>query len=420
MGLGAKLKKKIEKFFAIYPADREQKYKVIKVFNKRFMVRVSSKSKVNNAEEYAYMNNLPVEENKIAISAEYRDCGGAKLIAEEIIRRGLPYDVVWIANANILDHLDSFPSGIRMVMSGTLDALVEMATSKLWIDNKWRSRKIKKKENQVYVQLWHGASGIKKYGQERHDASRGELEAMKRDLAQVDYFISDSVWETEFYKRALDVYRIEELGQPKNDILYSSEQEKITAYVKRKLHIGADRKIVYYVPALAVSRDEIAYTLDFAMLRSALSVRFGGDWIVLTRIHLSGRRNGLFPENADVMDVSDYANPHELMVAAEVCVSDYASYIFDYLHTRKPAFLFASDYESYARKRGLYLPLSETPFSVAENNEMLAHCIETFDIDEYRAKVDAFLKKRGSKSDGHAAQRVVNFIQQIMAGNELV
>ena len=40
--------------------------------------------------------------------------------------------------------------------------------------------------------------------------------------------------------------------------------------------------------------------------------------------------------------------------------------------------------------------------------------IESFDIDQFKQKIDSFLQEKGSMEDGHASQRVVDLIEQIM------
>lgn len=56
-----------------------------------------------------------------------------------------------------------------------------------------------------------------------------------------------------------------------------------------------------------------------------------------------------------MVDVSGYPSVEELMVAADVLVSDYSSIFFDFALTGKPAVVYAPDLASYRDvERGLY------------------------------------------------------------------
>ena len=82
--------------------------------------------------------------------------------------------------------------------------------------------------------------------------------------------------------------------------------------------------------------------------------------------------------------------------------------------SRKPAFIYATDIEKYDNERGFYYPLTSTPFPVATNNEELTNNIENFDNENYKINVENFLKEKGCIEDGHASERVVDLIEEVM------
>ena len=104
----------------------------------------------------------------------------------------------------------------------------------------------------------------------------------------------------------------------------------------------------------------------------------------------------------------------ELLVVADVGITDYSSWICDYVLTKKPAFLYAKDIEDYNEERGFYYPLKDTPFLVAQNNEILNKNILSFQESVYKDKCDLFLKDRGCYENGLATIKVVNEIEKIM------
>ena len=76
---------------------------------------------------------LPVKRDKIVFNnfqgKGYGD--SPKFIAEEILRRKLPYDLVWLVN----DMTMEFPQGIRKVSLQSVRASYELSTAKVIISN---------------------------------------------------------------------------------------------------------------------------------------------------------------------------------------------------------------------------------------------------------------------------------------------
>ncbi len=111
-----------------------------------------------------------------------------------------------------------------------------------------------------------------------------------------------------------------------------------------------------------------------------------------------------------VIDVSGYADMQELIAAADIGITDYSSWIFDFMLTRRPAFIYAEDINDYIHSRGFYYSLRETPFLIADSNETLNNNIVQFDETAYLHKVDLFLKERGCYEKGNASERLTEFI----------
>ena len=118
-----------------------------------------------------------------------------------------------------------------------------------------------------------------------------------------------------------------------------------------------------------------------------------------------------------VIDVSDYEDIQELERIIEVGITDYSSWIVEYILRRKPGFTFATDVQNYAgHERELFFPLSAMPFPTSSDIDGLIRSIKEFDSEKYIAECDAFLKDKGSVDDGHASERVVGEIKKLMAG----
>ncbi|MCM1251500.1 MAG: CDP-glycerol glycerophosphotransferase family protein [Clostridium sp.] len=132
------------------------------------------------------------------------------------------------------------------------------------------------------------------------------------------------------------------------------------------------------------------------------------------RFHFHNKNNrnakNLFVNKDSVIDVSEYADMQELMAASDIGITDYSSWIFDFMLTRRPAFIYAEDINKYIHSRGFYYSIQETPFLIADSNEALNHNIINFDEKTYLRKVDLFLKERGCYETGNASERLTEFI----------
>ncbi len=370
--------------------------------------------------------NLPIEPNKIIFRNHLGSYGcNVKYICEEIIRQKLPYDLVWVVDKHILKFQKDYPKNVRLVMTGTSDATREYATARIWIESERRYEFVReglfKREGQTYIQTFHGSLGIKKTGPDRKDVLKGNLIVPKIDAAQIDYLVSNSTFTTEYLKRIFwNNGKILEVGHPRNDIFFQD-----SASVKRKVFgfygIPENKKIILYAPTLREDRDLTCYGLDFKRLVDAASKRFGGEYVVMLRLHpmIIDLKDKYQNDFDGIIDATDYSDMQELLVSTDIIVTDYSSCIYDFMLTRRPGFIFATDLKKYNNGRGLLFSLTSTPFPVATNNDELVDKIEAFDNGRYLEEVEAFLKGKGCVDDGHASGKVVELIKQIISGAEV-
>ena len=368
-----------------------------------------------------YYRNLPIENNKIVFRHHIGSYGcNVKYIAEEILKQKLPYDLVFVVNKNILKFMKDYPENVRLVMTNTQEAYKEYATAKIWIDSERRGAFIKKglfkRDGQKYIQTFHGSLGIKKTAPDREDVSQNAFRASIADALQIDYLISNSSYTSDFFRRIFwNNGIILETGHPRNDIFFK-DTSAVKENVYNKLNINANKKLILYAPTLRENRDLSHYELDFNKLADAFSKKFGGEYAVALRLHplILDLKNKYKLEFNDCINATDYSDIQELLCASDILITDYSSCIYDFMLQYKPGFIFATDRKEYEEGRGLYYPLTSTPFPVAENNEEMINNINDFDYEKYKIKVKEFLKEKGCIDDGNASKRVVEVIKSII------
>lgn len=344
-----------------------------------------------------------------------------RAIADEIIRQGLPWKLIWVARKDDIKNPSQFPPQLKLVLRGSYEFYEEAASSKIWIDNSvsLSYMDIPKKERQVLIETWHGSIGLKRF---ETNSDKRWIRKATACGQRTDYCLSNSTFETNLFRNTFwNNTEILEYGHARNDILLTENKErkgKIRDHVYRELNIPDGVHIAIYAPTFRDNKKSLApYSIDYRQLKESLENRFGGEWIILIRLHFEikrnlKKRNIVYPNY--VIDATNYSDIQDLLLVSEVGITDYSSWICDFVLTHRPAFFYATDLNEYYSERGFYYPLESTPFPLAENMDDLATAIETFDLESYRAKCSAFIADKGCIDDGHAAERAVEKIKELM------
>lgn len=348
-----------------------------------------------------------------------------KYIMKEILNQNLPFKMVWLCDKEIATKDDEFKSVQFIDFNNTKEKIKALATSKIWIDNAYKTSEIRngliKKKNQFYINTWHGSLGIKKLFWDSENISTHNdvfLKCLKKDFENCDLMFSNSKWEEEVYKSAFRYAgKIERVGHPRNDIFFEKDN-KSRKKVFKKYGISDNLKVALYIPTFRTSRTLECYDIDYKGLKDSLRERFSGEWIILTKFHPSNyshSKKALEKYFADI-DVTLYPDTQELLMASDVIISDYSSCMFDFMLTKRPCFIYATDIKEYNNDRGFYYPLEMAPFPVAVNNKELNFNILKFDYEKYKNEIEIFLKQKDVFEDGNASKRAVEIIKKMIFG----
>lgn len=338
-----------------------------------------------------------------------------RYIVEEILRQRLPVQIVWAVNPEATEsQRQEFPSGIHLVKRGSFEMYEEMAKAKIWIDNAlncvWDD--MPKKNGQIYMNTWHGSLGIK-----RLSGNRTWMMRAKRCRKVTDFCISNSVFEENVYRETFwpDTPYLR-YGHARNDILFHKEQQAvIRSDVCRYFDLRPEQKIMLYAPTFRDDMRTDCFEMDFDALKAALEQNFGGEWVILVRMHFKNRMSDtIFAERDWLKNATLFPDMQKLLAVVDAGITDYSSWAYDYVLTRRPLFIFATDIERYNNQRGFYYPLEETPFSIARSSEELCANIEAFEEMAYLNRIESFLNEKGCVEDGHASERIVAKIRDII------
>lgn len=427
------LRRKCKKAMAKGKKSLQRRSKKAKPFYKRLLKKLKKKSRklikrVRSSFFRFYlkhfyaktMRNNPIEKGKIMFFSFQGDytCN-PKYISQEILKRKLPWSQVWVTLGQPADVAETFPAGIKVVRFNTKEYYDELSRSQVWIDNAFNFPKgfIDKKEGQTYVQTMHGSLGLKKIGPDVvDDPKRNERGFLCGSLT--DICISNSSFETMVYRTSFwEKNHIVELGHARNDIFFvdDSEISGIRHKVFDYFETGPDIRLALYAPTFRKDNEDVEFeAIDFTRLKQALEERFGGEWIILNRAHHSSIRKSQISRLPYVLNANEYPDIQELMMAIDMGITDYSSWICDYVLTYKPGFLYTPDLDTYDQQRGFYYPLKEVPFPICCSNDELVEKILSFDQDAFKASTDRFLAARGCVDDGHASEHIVDMLIDVV------
>lgn len=344
--------------------------------------------------------------------------GHGKYITEQLLRQRLNLDIVWIVN----DLSKERPEGIRVIYEKNWKKYIyEMETAYIWIYDIIVPAYIRKRSEQLYIQVKHWSSiTLKKFYLEdlSTTCTEEEISLVKYNGENMDYIFSGSRFDEETCRKGFmfggTFIRI---GSPRSDVLFHSKG-KITVY--ERYHINREIKCALYAPTFRYVKTEkkkfFHIKLNFCMLKAALEQRFGGEWVILLRLHPSLAKLGRqVQKESYVIDTCDYNDSQELIAASDVTISDYSSIIFEPAFVYKPVFLFAPDLKDYVNKeRELLINYDTLPFPIAESNDEIVMNIKQFDQLAYQRQVERFFEHYEVHEDGHASERAAKFIMDLL------
>jgi len=355
----------------------------------------------------------PLQPHKI-VFCNYNGKGygcNPKYIAEELIRRHPDWDYVWLAK----DINTKLPKNVRAVEYDSKESIYELATAGVWIDNQRKLWFHRKRKKQFFIETWHGAGiPIKKIGADNPANFKNKpYEHTSKHMNKIaDCMISGSTSCSEIFHRAfLYTKEIINCGYPRNDIFFA-DVEKYRLKIRDYFGIEYNTKIAIYSPTYRKGRGVEKYTIDYSKLKESFEKRFGGEWVIMLRLHPTMREKAGTIICGDAIDASLYEDMQELMAGADAMISDYSSVITEIALLKKPVFLYANDISEYSDERDFYCDYRALPFPLSENLEELYLSIENFKEDVYLTGLDECFKQYGIIEQGTASKSVADMIDK--------
>lgn len=331
-----------------------------------------------------------------------------RLISELLHERRPQTDIVWVLEGAAMKRLgDALPGYIRTVHYRGRAAFAEHATARVWVDNFTKQNALNPVAGkQFYIQTWHGDRAIKRIG---YDMGVSD---MYRVEERCDRVVTGSTFGENMFRTAFR-YGGEYIraGSPRNDILVRSDPADIRR-VRAGLNVPEGVRLLLYAPTYRENEKVIPKRaqMDLARTLRCLERVTGDPWRCLYRAHYLSRGIDLESVKDRIIDVTRYEEMSELLLAADMVLTDYSSCALDYIVRDKPALFFIADWDEYVSTRKVYFDIRETPMLTAADQDALEALIEGMTPDRARENCAAIRDYFGYYETGHATEAVVEHI----------
>ena len=277
---------------------------------------------------------------------------------------------------------------------------------------------VPKRRGTKIMNTWHGCGAFKKFGYSVVTKRFGETEKSIRrfplhppyDLVTVSS--PEVVWAFEEAMGEAAKGHVKPVGVSRTDVFFRSAAIQAAKGKLRNLHPEIEGKIVVlYAPTFrgSIEHPKAPEAPDYEALPEGFA-------FVIRNHPFVRESTDPHPSTMSEHDTSKVvavnADPSltisELMMAADICITDYSSLIFEYALLEKPLLFYQNDLEDYDEERGFYYPYEELiPGPVLHDTESLGRALreasECFDPSGIRAFKEKFM----SSCDGCATERII-------------
>ncbi|WP_022795663.1 CDP-glycerol glycerophosphotransferase family protein [Bavariicoccus seileri] len=334
-------------------------------------------------------NPRAIYEQLVSLNTERKSVSSQSLVNDKS-----DFELIWGVKKGF--ESDFVDAEVPYMTRFSLRWFLLMPRARVWVINTRTPLWLVKSKDTIYIQTWHGTP-LKKIGIDvRSDNKPSAYEKYSRDFvkesARWNYLLAPNPYSKEIFKEAFQYSgKMICCGYPRNDILIN---EKNNADLKRKIkeNIGLldqdEREIVLYCPTwrdnnqINSNRYRFDEGIDFRKWEKELVK----NTVLLVRGHYLTDYKG--ESDGNIINVSNYEDVNQLLLIADILITDYSSVMFDYSLLDRPVILYVPDRNEYVyRTRGIYFDI------FTENKQLVAE--SKMDLE---SKLKAILMKNATMS----------------------
>lgn len=268
------------------------------------------------------------------------------------------------------------------------------------------------RDETTIVNLWHACGAFKKFGMSTAYAKFGGTREEKLRHPFYDNLSLVSVSSEEVIPHYIEAMALKKkpdivksYGVSRTDVFF--DKDLIHArdeFVRKRMPDINGRKIILYAPTYRgrATQATIPDKLDLNYLKDKLE----HEYVLLIKNHPFVKYKS--PELRDfAFDVTNIFEITDLLMAADVCITDYSSLSYEYSLLDRQLIYFCYDIEKYEDWRGFYYDYkSITPGKKCFTTEEVVSAMYTGDSDEEKAQREIFRERFMNACDGKCTDRI--------------
>jgi len=370
---------------------------------------------------FSFLSYFPKKKNLVMFESfngrQFSD--NPRAIYEYLATHYPSYKLVWSADKRFRSQFED--KNIEYAYRFSLKWLWLMPRAQYWVSNSRFPAWFRKSSSTVYLQTWHGTP-LKRLGVDIEDVVMpGTTTEMYKksfvsEAKRWDYLISPNRYSTDIFKRAFGfTNEVLETGYPRNDSLFTLNNQESIERLKKEAGLPLDKKIVLYAPTWRDNDyyDIGKYKFKIQLDMDKLQKQLGDEYIILFRFHYLVAENlDLSPYEGFAYDFSRYEDIRNLYLMADLLITDYSSVFFDFAILKKPILFYVYDIETYRDQlRGFYFDFEEkAPGPLVKTTDEVIDAIRTLSSSSLPSvsTYEEFQRQFTSLEDGHATERVVS------------
>lgn len=264
----------------------------------------------------------------------------------------------------------------------------------------------KKKKDTKVIQLWHGCGAFKKFGfDSTEDVPKHYWGNVYKnyDLVAVSGDACVKHFRTAMQNPDFDNKIVKPIGCASTDRFFNKDFiEACKDKFRYEFPDAVDKKVVLWAPT---------FRGNAGLKKSAKII---GEIQLDLYNFLESKNDVYFIESLHphlLQDKNVNMTTEELMVCADVLITDYSSVFFEFLLMDKPILFYAPDYNSYTEDRGFYLKYDKLPGKIVKSKDELKEKLEgILSNDDMSDEREEYKKLYMNACDGTATQKIVDYV----------
>lgn len=276
-----------------------------------------------------------------------------------------------------------------------------LASAKYLINNVTFPHYFIKREEQIYLNTWHGTplKGLGKFMPE----DMLTIGNVQRNFFMSDYILLPNQFTIDIINRD---YMLEKLyngkfvltGYPRNNVFYDLDRQK---KIKEKEKLK-DKKIYVYMPTWRGThalRDDTELFYYIMHMLIELDKNLDDNSILYVKEHNMSSLEIDFEQFEHVEKFPSKYETYEFLSIADCLITDYSSVMFDYANTGRKIILYAYDQDDYLKNRGMYIDFNSLPFEkVYTTKDLITSVINIDSYNSYEEDVQKYIEFDKNKS----------------------